>query len=45
MRALAQKSPSDISEGQKFIVDGTEYFFNDPKDKAARLIYYVTSKE
>lgn len=37
--------PNDIGEGQKFIVEGIEYFFNKPKDKAARLIYYSVSKE
>lgn len=37
--------PSDIGEGQKFIVNGIEYFFNDPKDKPGRLIYYVMSRE
>lgn len=37
--------PRDIGEGQKFLVDGIEYFFNKPKDKAARLIYYSVSKE
>lgn len=37
--------PTDISEGDKFMVHGVEYFFNKPKDKAARLIYYVVSRE
>lgn len=37
--------PSDIGEGQKFIVNGTEYFFNDPKTNPARLIYYSVSRE
>lgn len=37
--------PNDIGEGQKFIVEGNEYFFNKPKDKIARLIYYSVSKE
>ena len=37
--------PNDIGEGQKFIVDGVEYFFNKPKDKSGRLIYYVVSRE
>lgn len=37
--------PSDLGEGQKFLVDGIEYFFNDPKNKPARLIYYSSSRE
>lgn len=37
--------PKDIGEGQAFLVDGVEYFFNKPKDKIARLVYYKTSVE
>lgn len=37
--------PSDIGEGQKFIVEGVEYFFNKPKNRIARLIYYTSSRE
>lgn len=37
--------PSDIGEGQKFIVEGVEYFFNKPLNKVGRLIYYATSRE
>jgi hypothetical protein len=37
--------PTDIGEGQRFIVDGTEYFFNKPNDKVGRLIYYSVSRE
>lgn len=37
--------PRDIGEGQMFLVDGIEYFFNKPADKMGRLIYYAVSKE
>jgi hypothetical protein len=37
--------PTDIGEGQKFLVDGIEYFFNKPKTKPGRLIYYSVSRE
>lgn len=37
--------PSDIGEGQKFIVEGVEYFFNKPKNRSGRLIYYTVSRE
>jgi len=37
--------PNDIGEGQKFIVEGVEYFFNKPLNKAGRLIYYTVSRE
>jgi hypothetical protein len=37
--------PADIGEGQKFVVDRIEYFYNKPKEKIGRLIYYASSKE
>lgn len=37
--------PTDIGEGQKFIVDGVEYFYHKTQESIGRLIYYVVSKE
>lgn len=37
--------PNTVGEGQRFLVDNIEYFYNKPLRKPGRLIYYAVSKE
>lgn len=42
---LSVEIPRDIGEGQKFLVEGVEYFAHKSRSKVTRLIYYRTSME